>query len=85
LTQDGRFITLIQSSGAVADVQNAELGSANPETGTERAGGATWSVTAGRRSEVAWIRSTDGVVYLITGSASSDDFRTLAVAAGAAG
>jgi hypothetical protein len=85
LTEDGRFITLIQSRAAVADVQNAELGSASPETGTEQAGGATWSVTAGRRSEVAWIRSTDGVVYLITGSASADDFRTLAEAAKAAG
>jgi len=85
LTEEGRFITLIQSSGAVADVQRAELGSANPETATEQAGGATWSVTAGRRAEVAWIRTAGDVVYLITGTASPDDFRTLAGAAGAAG
>jgi hypothetical protein len=80
LTEEGRFITLIQSSGAVADVQLAELGSVNSETGTEQAGGATWSVTAGRRNEVAWIRTAGDVVYLITGSASADDFAVLAAA-----
>jgi len=84
LTAEGRFITLIQSSGAVSDVQNAELGAVNPETGTEQVGGATWSVTAGRRTEVAWIRTVGDVVYLITGSASPDDFRILAGAAAAA-
>jgi hypothetical protein len=85
LTEDGRFITLIQSSGAVAEVQKAELGAVNAQTGTEQAGGATWAVTAGRRSEQAWIRTAGDVVFLITGSASPDDFRTLAGAAGGAG
>ncbi|MET0863637.1 MAG: DUF4245 family protein [Nakamurella sp.] len=85
LTEQGRFITLIESSGAIADVQRAELGSVNPETGTEQAGGATWSVTSGRRNEVAWIRTAGDVVYLITGSASPDDFHQLAEAVAAAG
>lgn len=78
LTGQGRFITLIQSSGAVSDVQNAELGAVGPHTATEQVGGATWSVTAGRRSEAAWIRADSDVVYLITGSASLDDFKILA-------
>lgn len=78
LTAEGRFITLVQSSGAPADVQTAELGAANPETGTEQVGTATWSVSAGRRTEAAWLRTKGDVVYLITGSASADDFRVLA-------
>jgi Protein of unknown function (DUF4245) len=85
LTEQGRFITLIESSGAVSDVQNAELGSINPNTGTEQVGAATWSVTAGRRTEAAWIRTAGDVVYLITGSASADDFRTLAQSVAGAG
>ena len=40
LTDQGRFITLVQSSGAAADVLVAEFGAAGPPTGTEPVGGA---------------------------------------------
>ncbi len=78
LTPEGRFITLVQSSGAVTDVLTAELGAAAPATGTVQASGQDWTVTAGRRAEQAWFRTSGDVTYLITGSASIDDFRTLA-------
>ncbi len=85
LTPEGRYITLIQSSGAVPDVLTAELGAAAPSAGTVQAGGQQWTVTTGRRAEQAWFRTVGDVTYLITGSASADDFRTLAAQATAAG
>jgi len=56
-------------------------------TGTEQVGGTEWTATTGRRGEAAWFRTdgTDGgVTFLITGTASADDFRTLARATAAA-
>jgi roadblock/LC7 domain-containing protein len=78
LTPEGRFVTLVQSSGAVTDVLTSELGAAAPATGTVQAGGQTWTTTTGRRSEQAWFRTVGDVTYLITGSAPADDFSTLA-------
>lgn len=80
LTEQGRFITLVQSSGKLEGVQQAELGEVGPATGRVDVDGVTWTEVPGRRSEVAWVRTDDGVTYLITGSASPDDFRTLATA-----
>ena len=82
LTPDGNFVTLVQSAGAPADVQQAELGSSGAATGTVNAGGNDWTVVPGRRSEAAWIRpSADGQFrYLITGNASAADFQVLAAA-----
>ncbi len=81
LSDQGRFITLVQSSGQLPQVQSAELGTVGSATGTEVVDGATWTVVPGRRSEVAWVRPVGDVTYLITGSATPDDFRALAVAA----
>ena len=80
LTPDGNFVTLVESTGTSAAVQQAELGSTGAATGTVNAGGADWTVVPGRRSETAWIRpSADGQFrYLITGNASQADFQTLA-------
>ena len=82
LTPAGSFVTLVESSGAQVDVQQAELGSSGAATGTVNAGGADWTVVPGRRSETAWIRaSADGRFrFLITGNASDADFHTLAAA-----
>ncbi len=81
LTDAGRFITLVQSSGTATDVLIAEIGAAGPPKGTETVSGAEWTVTTGRRTEQAWFRTVDGITYLITGSASPEDFRVLAGAA----
>ncbi|MTD12860.1 DUF4245 family protein [Nakamurella sp. YIM 132087] len=78
LTPDGAFITLIQSTGSVAEVQSAELGAIAPVSGQIDAGGATWQVTTGRRDEMAWIRTAGGLTLLVTGSAPATDLQTLA-------
>ncbi len=85
LTDQGRFITVVQSDGVVADILAAELGTVPPPRGTEQVGGAEWTVTSGRREEAAWLRSVGDVTFLITGTASPEDFRTLAIAVGGAG
>ena len=81
LTDDGRFITLVQSAGQLPQIQQAELGAVESATGTEDVDGTTWTVVPGRRSEVAWVRPVGDVTYLITGSATPDEFRALAIAA----
>ncbi len=78
LTPEGRFITLIESDGETIDVLRAELGDAAPSSGTQDVDGTSWTVTTGRRSEAAWFRADGGVTFLITGSASAEDFATLA-------
>ena len=83
LTPQGRFITVVQSDGATAEVLVAELGEAQRPTGTEQIGAEVWTVTSGRRDEVAWVRTEDAVTYLITGSASPEDFRKVATAVAA--
>lgn len=80
LTEQGRFLTAVQSAGALADVQQAELGEVGPATGQVDVGGVTWTEVPGRRSEAAWVRTAGGVTYLITGSASVEDFQKLAAA-----
>lgn len=80
LTEQGKFVTLIESNGAVTDVLNAELGAAGSATGTQTVGTVEWTVTTGRRGEAAWFRTAADVTYLITGSAAPDDFETLAKA-----
>ena len=82
LTAQGRFITVVQSNGATADVLVAELGAAGSATGTEQVGDAQWTVTTGRRDEAAWVRTDGDVNCVITGSAAPEDFRTLAAAIG---
>jgi hypothetical protein len=80
LTDEGRFISLAQSDGAVADVLVAELGAAAAPTGTEQVGDAEWTTTTGRRGESAWVRTVGDVTLLITGSASPAAFQALATA-----
>jgi hypothetical protein len=83
LTANGAFVTLVEAEGQVPAVLQAELGTAGSATGTVDAGGSTWTVVPGRRDETAWYREVSGgVVYLITGSAGPDAFRTLASALG---
>ncbi len=84
LTPEGRFITLIESAGPVPKVLDAELGPPGAAVGTQQVGGVQWTVTTGRRGEAAWFRTDGDVTFLITGTATADDFRTLAKAAAGA-
>ena len=79
VTPDGAYISLIESSGAPTEVLSAELGqTSGVTTGSVTAGGATWTISPGVRNESAWSRTENGVTLLITGSASTADFTTLA-------
>ncbi len=81
LTPSGAYITLIESSGTPAAVLAAEVGNnGSATTGSVTAGGATWTVGPGVRQEVAWSRTAGGVFLLITGNATTADFRALAAA-----
>ncbi len=80
LTEQGRFVTVVQSNGRLEDVQQAELGEVTTATGQVDVDGVTWTEVPGRRTEAAWVRTAGDVSYLITGSASPDDFRKLAAA-----
>lgn len=86
LTPSGRFVALVASNAPAPALLNAEFGQAVPDSGTVHAGGADWTVTTGVRNEAAWIRTVSSgsaeVVYLITGSADEDAFRTLAASIG---
>ena len=84
VTPDGAFITLIESSGDETQLLQAEIGTVGQTDAKTRAGGASWTVTNGKRSELAWIRHSGGTTFLITGNAPEQDFVTVAesVAAG---
>jgi len=83
LTPSGSYITLIESSGSPLTVLTAELGTSGAGSATVTAGGATWTVSPGVRSETAWSRTANGVTLLITGSAAPADFGVLAGAVAA--
>lgn len=88
VTANDTFIQLVEAAGDIPQVLSNEFGQAGQITGTVEAGDATWNVTTGVRSEVAWIRSvttTEGTTtLLISGDAAESDFRALAQAVSAA-
>lgn len=88
ITPQDTYIQLVETAGDTAQTLQSEFGQARAISETVQAGGATWSVTTGVRSEAAWIRTVDTTetrtTLLITGNASEDDFRALAQAVAAA-
>jgi hypothetical protein len=53
---------------------------AQPATGKTDVAGTTWSHYPGRRDELAWVTTLDGISLLITGTGDGEEFRTLAAA-----
>jgi hypothetical protein len=81
LTENGSYITLIESSGAAPAVLTAEIDAdAARTTGSVVAGGTQWATGPGVRQEVAWSRTAAGLTYVITGNAPPEDFQQLATA-----
>ncbi len=78
VTPDDTFVMLVESAGDPDQLLNAEFGSARSSHGTVDAGGTTWQVTTGQRTELAWFRHTGATTFLITGDASEADFVTVA-------
>jgi len=80
-TPSGSYLTLIESSGAFATVLKVELGQTYGSAGgSVTVGAATWAISPGVRTEVAWSRTVDGLTLLITGSAPESEFKILAAA-----
>lgn len=89
VTPDADFLSLVQTDGSVEGVLATESGSAGrgdgPPTmrGTVQAGGLTWEVYGAEGGEPFRIATLPGrpeVRVLVTGSASDEQFRTLAEA-----
>lgn len=83
ITPSDGYLRLAQSGGSVPDLVARESGrddGAVHATGTVTVGGQTWQVYPGRRAEQAWVGNLGGTHVLITGSASGQQFRTLAAA-----
>lgn len=82
VTPAGDYLQLVEAAGDVPQVLQSEFGGARAIAGTVDAGGSTWEVTTGVRTEAAWIRTVDTALgkttLLITGNASGQDFRQLA-------
>lgn len=87
VTPDADFLSLVQTDGSVEGVLATESGSAGrgdgPPTmrGTVQAGGLTWEVYAAEGGEPFRITTLPGrpeVRVLVTGSASEEQFTTLA-------
>lgn len=88
ITPRDAYIQLVEADGDIPQVLANEFGHVRPISGTVDAGGATWSVTSGVRTEAVWIRTVQAAsgetTLLITGNASEEDFRALAQALTAA-
>jgi hypothetical protein len=78
LTPDGRFVGLVQSTDPADVLVANEIGTGLTSNAVVSAGGTDWSVYPGLRDEVAWVRTAGPVSVMINGSATGDDFRTLA-------
>ncbi len=78
LTPDGTFITLLESSAPGPVLVAQEVGQGLDSRGQVEAAGSTWDIYPGERSEPVWVRTSAGVTLLITGSAPTAAFETLA-------
>jgi hypothetical protein len=81
LTAQGRFVQLSQSGAKPGDLVAAETGRpAQSASGETDVAGTRWAHYPGRRDELAWVTTLDGVCLLITGTGDDAEFRTLAAA-----
>ena len=78
ITENGRFLGLIQSTDSPTDLIANEIKAGLTSRAVVQAGGVEWDVYPGQRDEVAWVRAAGAISVMITGAASEDDFRVLA-------
>ena len=69
----------LQQSDATEEALLAAIGE-RPAQGAQDVGGARWVVYGARPAEPVWIADVKGVRLVLTGSATDDEFRTLATA-----
>jgi len=76
-----RYVQLSQSGGGIAEVVVAETGHDEAiATGEVDVNGTRWTTYPSRRDEQAWATRLGKATVLITGSGTTDEFRTLALA-----
>lgn len=78
LTPSAGYLQL-QQSDATEEALLAAIGE-RPAQGAQDVGGARWVVYGERPAEPVWIADVKGVRLVLTGSATDDEFRTLATA-----
>lgn len=79
LTEQGRYLRLVQSDGSEEALLTSEAGSvAVPAQGVTDVGGLAFVVYGAPDEEPIWIGELDGVRILITGSGAEPDFQALA-------
>jgi hypothetical protein len=78
LTPSAGYLQL-QQSDASEEALLAAVGE-RAARGVEEVGGARWVVYGARPTEPVWIADVKGVRLVLTGSATDDEFRTLATA-----
>lgn len=85
ITEAGRYLRLSQSDAPVPVlvVSEPSLDTDTPpdQTGTQQAAGVAWTVYPGRPGEQTWVAKQQDVVFVISGSGTADEKRTLATAA----
>ena len=85
ITAQGHYLRLSQSDAPVPVLVISEPGldtdTAPQETGKQQAAGVTWAVYPGRPGEQTWVADRGGVAFVISGSGTADEKRTIAAAA----
>lgn len=85
ITTAGHYLRLSQSNAQVPVLVVSEPGldSDTPpdETGTQQAAGQAWTVYPGRPGEQTWVAKQKNVVFVISGSGTAEEKRTIATAA----
>jgi uncharacterized protein DUF4245 len=85
ITSAGHYLRLSQSNAPAAILVVTEPGLdtdvAPAETGKQQAAGLAWTVYPGRPGEQTWVAKQKDVVFVISGSGTADEKRTIAATA----
>jgi len=78
VTPAGQFARFASADRPAAELVASELGESRRPVGTVDFGGEQWQRYRGVREEEAYVRAESGVSLLVTGTASTEELRTLA-------
>jgi hypothetical protein len=85
VTSEGHYLRLSQSNAPTSILLVSEPGLDTDippsETGTQKAAGLAWTVYPGRPGEQTWVAKQKDVVFVISGSGTADEKRTIAATA----
>jgi hypothetical protein len=81
VTPAGRYLRVVQSDAAEADLVTEEAHGTPVASGAVEVAGTSWVSYSDDTREPIWVAGVDGVRLLVTGSGNEEEFRTLAAAA----